>query len=59
MAVSRALVQVGVVAAQWSLAEGGDLTQPRQSQQSPAGANFSQSPAILQSSESLRIKTPM
>ena len=36
MAVSRALVQVGVVAAQWSLAERGDLTQPRQSQQSPA-----------------------
>ena len=35
VAVARALVEVGVVTPQGSLAEGGDLAQPRHPQQSP------------------------
>ena len=38
--VARALVEVGVVAAQGGLAEGGDLAQTRQPQKSPARVNI-------------------
>ena len=52
--VARALVEVGVVSAQGSLTEGGDLTQTWQSQPSP-GKHFISFPESLEQSSPLSL----